>query len=246
MLVAAKELIHAAADLLYPRNCQCCSQPLAKHEKGVICAACLETVRWIEPPCCSRCALPFAGAVEDAFECGHCRELELHFQRGVAACLARGIVRDAILEFKYHRKLYFGPHLAEWMLTAGRERVDWSRVDAIVPVPLHPRKQREREFNQAEYLADAAGQAFRKPVWKGELRRVRDTPTQTRLSREERMANLRNAFVVRDAARWKGRCALLVDDVFTTGATLDACARVLRKAGTAEVWVLTVARGAYV
>ncbi len=248
MVVAAKakELIGAAVDLLYPRNCQFCAQPLAQHERGVICAACLETVKWIEPPCCSRCALPFVGAVDGEFECGYCKELKLHFSRGVAACLARGIVLDAIHQFKYNRKMYFGPHLGEWIVTAGREHMDWSGVDAIVPVPLHPRKKREREFNQAEYLADAVGKAFAKPVWKRCIRRVKDTPTQTRLSREERLANLRDAFEARDGVGLKGKRVVLVDDVFTTGATLDACARVLRVAGAADVWVLTVARGAYV
>jgi ComF family protein len=248
MVVAAKakELIGAAVDLLYPRNCQFCQQPLARHERGVICAACLATVKWIEPPCCSRCALPFVGAVDSEFECGYCKELGLHFSRGVAACLARGIVLNAIHEFKYNRKMYFGQHLAEWIVTGGRKRVDWSGVDAIVPVPLHPRKKREREFNQAEYLADTVGAAFAKPVWKHSIRRVKDTPTQTLLSREERMDNLRHAFETRDSTVLKRKRVVLVDDVFTTGATLDACARVLRVAGAADVWVLTVARGAYV
>jgi len=246
MVVAAKKLIRAAADLLYPRNCQFCAQPLADHERGVICAACLATVKWIEPPCCSRCALPFVGAVTGEFECGYCKEMKLQFSRGVAACLARGIVLDSIHHFKYNRKMYFGPHLTDWIVTAGREHLDWSGVDAIVPVPLHPRKKREREFNQAEYLATAVGTAFTKPVWKRHLRRVRDTKTQTRLNREERMDNLRDAFAARDPGALKGRGVVLVDDVFTTGATLDACARVLRVAGATDVWVLTVARGAYV
>ena len=245
MAVAAKNVIHAAVDLLYPRNCQFCQQPLAEQERGVICAACLATVKWIEPPCCERCALPFTGAVDGAFECGYCKELKLHFSRGVAACLARGIVLESIHRFKYNRQMYFGQHLAEWIVTAGREHMDWDGVDAIVPVPLHPRKKREREFNQAEYLAEALGPAFAKPVWKRHLRRVRDTATQTRLDREQRLANLRGAFAVRDGEALRGKRLVLVDDVFTTGATLDACARVLRVAGAAEVWVLTVARGAY-
>jgi ComF family protein len=238
-------LIQAATDLLYPRNCQFCSVPLAGQERGVICAGCLETVKWIEPPCCSRCALPFVGAVTGTFECGYCQDLDLHFSRAVSACVARGVVLDAIHHFKYHRRMYFGPHLAEWMVTAGRERLDWSTVDGVVPVPLHPRKKRERGFKQAEYLAKAAGQAFGKPVWRRALRRVHDTKTQTRLDAQERRENLRGAFTVRDSGSVAEKRIVLVDDVFTTGATLDACARVLRHAGAREVWVLTVARGAY-
>ena len=230
MVVAAKTLIRAAADLLYPRNCQFCAQPLAEHEHGVICAACLATVKWIEPPCCSRCALPFVGAVTGKFQCGYCKDLDLHFSHAVAACLARGIVLDSIHHFKYNHRPYFGQHLADWIVTAGREHMDWSGLEAIVPVPLHPRKKREREFNQAEYLADAVGTAFEKPVWKRRLRRVRDTKTQTRLNREERMDNLHDAFAAPDGGALKGCRVVLVDDVFTTGATLDACAKVLRVA----------------
>jgi len=246
MAGATKELIASAVDLLYPRVCRFCNASLSRQERGVICAACLETVKWIEPPCCSRCAMPFVGAVEGRFVCGYCTELGFHFEQGVAACLARGVVLASIHHFKYDRQMYFGTHLADWIVTAGRAHMDWSDVDAVVPVPLHPRKKREREFNQAEYLADAVGAAFEKPVWKRHLRRVRDTGTQTKLSREERLRNLRDAFEARDGGAWKGKRVVLVDDVFTTGATLDACARVLRIAGAAEVRVLTVARGAYV
>lgn len=246
MVVAAKKLIRAAVDLLYPRNCQFCEQPLAEPERGVICAACLEKVKWIKPPCCQRCALPFVGAVSGAFECGYCKDLNLHFSQGVAACLATGIVLESIHHFKYHQRMYFGYHLADWIVTAGRQGVDWTQVDVVVPVPLHPRKKREREFNQAEYLAEAVGKSFQKPVWKRCLRRVRDTRTQTRLDAQQRRENLRGAFAARDAEALRGKRLLLVDDVFTTGATLDACAKVLRHAGATEVVVLTVARGAYV
>lgn len=241
----AQEFVTAALDLLFPRNCQACGQPLTEKEHGVICGVCLATVKWIEPPCCLRCSLPFCGAVEGPFECGYCKEMEFHFSGAVAAALARGVVRLAIHEFKYNGKLYFAPHLVDWIVTAGCARVDWSAVDGIVPIPLHPRKQREREFNQAEILADALGKAFKKPVWNRCLRRVRDTPTQTHLNRQERIANLRRAFAVRPDTALKRARVLLVDDVFTTGATLDACAKVLRKAGAADVRVLTVARAAY-
>ncbi len=242
-----KGLIRAALDLVYPRNCQLCETPLAEQEYGVICACCLEGAKWIEPPFCQRCALPFVGAVEGEFNCGYCKELEFHFTRAAAACLARGVVLDAIHHFKYNRRMYYGKHLADWIVAAGQRWVNWGEVDGIVPVPLHPRKKRDREFNQAEYLAEAVGEAFLKPVWKRALRRVRDTKTQTRLDAQQRRENLRGAFAPgRQAGSVKGQRIVLVDDVFTTGATLDACAKVLRVAGAADVRVLTVARGAYV
>jgi ComF family protein len=113
----------------------------------------------------------------------------------------------------------------------------------IVPVPLHPAKQREREFNQAERLADRLGAFTQIPVNKRLLRRVIPTRTQTQLSRPERLANVRNAFAMRQGQRLNGERIVLVDDVFTTGATTSACARVLTSAGAGEVCVWTVARG---
>lgn len=236
-------LIRAAVDLLYPRNCQFCAQALAEEERGVVCGGCLAGAKEIVPPFCDRCALPFAGAVEGKFVCGYCRDLHFHFRRAVAGCQAEGVVRDCIHRFKYDRQLWFGQHLAAWLVGAGRREVEWGEVDAIVPVPLHPRKQRERQFNQAEHLAAAAGEAFGKTVVRGNLRRVKDTATQTLLDAKARRANLREAFAVREATGFVGKRLVVVDDVFTTGATVDACAKVLRSAGATDVIILTVARG---
>jgi len=113
----------------------------------------------------------------------------------------------------------------------------------IVPVPLHPLKKREREFNQAERLASLLGAAIGTPVNTRMLRRVEPTRTQTLLTREQRAANVRNAFAVRHGCQLDGQSIILVDDVLTTGATTSACARALQTAGAGEVCVWTVARG---
>jgi ComF family protein len=139
--------------------------------------------------------------------------------------------------------MYLGQHLAEWLIEAARRWIDWQTVDAVVPVPLHPRKKREREFNQSEYLSAALSRHFDRPVLFSQLRRVKDTVTQTALDAEQRDRNLRNAFAARQADIFPGKRLVLVDDVFTTGATLNSCARVLRRAGARSVIALTVARG---
>jgi len=233
-----------ALDIVWPRNCRFCAEPLPDTEPGVVCRACISSAKLIEPPFCQQCASPFAGTVTgETFVCGYCRDLRFYFSRTVCACRAEGVVRDCILRFKYNREMYFGPHLADWLVGAARRWIDWREVDAIVPVPLHPRKQRHREFNQAEYLADALSRVFDVPSVKGAVRRVHDTPTQTKLDAEARARNLRGAFAVRDATVLKGKRLVLLDDVFTTGATLNSCAKVLQLAGAKEVVAVTVARG---
>ena len=235
--------LKSAVDLVYPRSCRFCFQPLGQTDVGVICAPCLGKVRFIEPPFCERCALPFAGTVSGPFVCGYCKDLRFHFSRAVAACRAEGVVRQSIHRFKYNREMYYGPTLAGWLIHAARRWIDWRRVNGIVPVPLHPRKKRAREFNQAEYLAAELGREFQVPVLGQHLRRVRDTVTQTALDAKERAANLRNAFRAAPGEAIRGQRLVLVDDVFTTGATMDSCARVLVQAGVEDVMALVVARG---
>ena len=240
---AVRQWVEHAIGLVYPRNCLFCSMALAEQERGVICAACLSTAQRIEPPFCQQCALPFAGAVTDAFVCGYCHDLQFAFTRAVCGCRAEGIVRESIHRFKYNHEMYLGPHLAEWLTEAARQWIDWQAVDAIVPVPLHPRKKREREFNQSEYLSASLSRHFDRPALVGQLRRVRDTVTQTALGAEQRDRNLRNAFAARQMDVFSGKRLVLVDDVFTTGATLNSCARILRRAGARSVIALAVARG---
>lgn len=205
---------------------------------------CFSSAKLIEPPFCRQCALPFAGTVTgETFVCGYCQDLRFHFSRTVCACRAEGVVRDCILRFKYNREMYFGPHLVDWLVAAARRWIDWREVDAIVPVPLHPRKLRHREFNQAEYLATPLGRALKVPVLRRNLRRVKDTTTQTALDAEARARNLHGAFVVRNGSALAGKRLVLLDDVFTTGATMNSCAKALRSAGAKDVIALAVARG---
>jgi ComF family protein len=152
-------------------------------------------------------------------------------------------VLEVIHRYKYQRALWFEPFLAELLLQRAQPELGPQHWDWLVPVPLHPTKQREREFNQAERLARHLSRATQIPVNGRLLRRVLPTRTQTLLSREERQANVRNAFVYCGRQPLNGQRLVLIDDVLTTGATTGACARVLRAAGAAEVCVWTVARG---
>ncbi|HTS16739.1 MAG TPA: ComF family protein [Verrucomicrobiae bacterium] len=213
-------------------------------DPGIVCPECLASAKPIEPPFCRQCASPFTGAVSgEMLTCGHCQHLHLNFSRAVCACRTEGVVRDCILRFKYNREMFFGPHLVDWLVGAAQRWIDWREVDAIVPVPLHPRKLRQREFNQAEYLADGLSRVVDVPVVKRNLRRAKDTPTQTKLDAEARMKNLRDAFGVRDESAFKGKRLVILDDVFTTGATMDSCAKTMKSAGARDVVAVAVARG---
>jgi ComF family protein len=187
--------------------------------------------------------LPFAGDITTPFECANCREMELCFSSARSAVVARGVVLEAIHRFKYHRQLWFEHFLAGLFLREAVPALHGHNWNLIVPVPLHSVRQREREFNQAERLAARLSAALKIPLNRRLLRRVMPTATQTLLTRQQRAANMRGAFALGRGARLNGERVILVDDVFTTGATTSACAQALRAGGAGDVCVWTVARG---
>ncbi|NJK90363.1 MAG: ComF family protein [Blastochloris sp.] len=191
---------------------------------------------------CERCGEPYEGEMPEIFRCSNCAGRRWHISRARAAYRAEGAVRELIHEFKYNKEFHHLPQLTSW-LEEGFERFyaeeSW---DALVPVPLYPLRKREREFNQAEELARMLGRRRGLSVWKV-LERVKKTETQAKLRRSERLRNQKGAFCVKSGFDLKGRRLLIIDDVFTTGATVDACAQVLHQAGAEHLAVLTVARG---
>jgi Predicted amidophosphoribosyltransferases len=238
-----KDLGNAAFALLFPEVCQICEAERAGSDDGFVCSRCWSSVRFIKPPFCERCGLPFSGEITTAFECANCGDVKLYFRSARSAVTTGGPVLEAIHRYKYQRALWFENFLADLLIRQAAAELKRERWDWIVPVPLHPTKQREREFNQAERLASFLGDATGIPVNTRLLRRVTPTPTQTQLTRQQRAANVRDAFVLRERTALSGKRIVVLDDVFTTGATTNACARVLRRAGAEEVCVWTVARG---
>jgi len=240
---SVKVWLNAGLGLLYPEVCQLCRSARATPAEGYVCGDCRARVRFIREPFCERCGRPYEGAITTRFECTNCQEMDWHFQSARSAVVARDPVLEVIHRYKYQRAFWFEPFLADLLIRAAQPALAEQSWQMIVPVPLHPAKQREREFNQAERLADRLGAATGIPVNRRLLKRVAATRTQTQLSRAERLANVRNAFAMRQGQRLDGERIVLVDDVFTTGATTGACAGVLAAAGASEVCVWTVARG---
>ena len=238
-----KNWANATLALCYPEVCQLCGNCRATPAEGFVCTGCRAQVRFIDPPFCQRCGTPYEGQITTPFECANCRDLALDFSFARSAVIAREGLLDVIHRYKYYRALYFEPFLADLLLSRAVPALATAKWDLIVPVPLHHAKLREREFNQAERLARRLGAAANIPVETKLLRRVVPTQTQTLLSRPERLANVRRAFAMRRGRFLNGEQIVILDDVFTTGATTSACAKVLRSAGAGEVCVWTVARG---
>jgi len=237
--------LEASLSFFYPEVCQVCFRERATVREGFIGEICRQHVAFIQAPFCSRCGLPFDGEITTAFECSNCKEMELHFVHARSAVAAKGMVLDLIHRYKYQRALWLEPYLAGLLIQQASPCLCTEKWDWIVPVPLHPLKESEREFNQAERLSRRLSTATGIPARKDLLRRVTATRTQTQLSRSERASNVQRAFAFnkKNGAGLKSKRVVLVDDVLTTGATTSACAKVLRSQGASEVCVWTVARG---
>jgi ComF family protein len=219
--------------------CAACAEPLERPTQGPICQRCWDGVLPLTPPLCASCGDPLAtwrSLDRDRSRCPRCRRQPRRVSLTRAVGSYDGSLRAIIHAFKYDGRRSIASRLAALMRLRGAVVLDGA--DAVVPVPLHGSRRRERGFDQARDLARHLGT----PVVHG-LRRTRKTATQAGLPAARRHGNVRGAFALTAAgARLEGRCVVLVDDVSTTGATLEACARVLADGGAREVRALTAAR----
>jgi ComF family protein len=208
-----------------------------------ICWDCLSDTPKVEPPFCAVCGDPVAGDIQHDYTCFACARDKPAFDRARSAVRYEGAVGDALRALKYGNALWVVQDMAELLLACIEAEYPDQPFDCVTAVPLHPARRRERGFNQSALLGGAITRRLRVPFREGLVRRVRPTDTQTGLTAPQRTANVCGAFRVGLFARPAGRRILLVDDVMTTGATVNACAQALKKGGAASVYVATVARG---
>jgi ComF family protein len=232
--------LRVALDVALPPLCPSCRAPLGD---GVgLCATCWSKLSLIEPPYCARLGIPFTYDPGPGLLSMEAIADPPAYDRARAAVRYDDISRALVLSFKYGDRLDLVPMMGRWMARAGRELL--SEADALLPVPLHWRRLWARRFNQSAALAGAISDIVGAPVLHSALKRVRATPQQVGLSKTERADNVQGAFRVpaEEKATVAGRRLVLIDDVLTSGATVDTCARALLRAGAAHVDVLVFAR----
>jgi ComF family protein len=253
---------------LFPADCRICGSPLFKVSRLPVCGSCLIALRPLQGSYCTVCGealhLPAyidlgetdcgeADCIDVEARCLLCQRADPPFERAVAYGRYDGELRDLIHLLKFQQvrpaAAVLGRMLAETIAKLEQAMpvgTLFSSTIVVVPVPLHTRKQAQRGFNQAEMIAREALKQLSRPkrfdLCKGVLLRRRETGSQIGLTRHQRRENMRGAFAVSDPTRLLNRDILLIDDVYTTGTTASECARVLRRAGAARVWVATVAR----
>jgi ComF family protein len=240
LLRAARSVVAAAADLFLPPTCLACRKPVST--SGTLCAACWTGMAFIERPYCERLGTPFASEAGDALLSPAAIADPPAYDRARAAARYGDVARELVHLLKYGDRLDLARPLGRWMARAGAELLH--DADALVPVPLHWTRLVQRRFNQSAQLAQAISRVSGVRVLDHALLRTRATRPQIGLARKERARNVQGAFAVAEAARIdvKGRKLIVIDDVVTSGATVDICARVLRRAGAARVDVLALAR----
>lgn len=238
-------VLQELVDLIFPPACEACS---ALGRLG-LCERCMKQVVTVGEPLCAHCGVPFDPAVSRPPRlCSYCNSEAPLFDGARAYGLHTGPLRQAVISYKFRGRTALAPFLAALLAerVAAEEDCHWglplSGMDAVVPVPLHSERLRWRGFDQAALLCRHLATALEKPLWEHFLMRSRSTLPQVGLNLDQRRENVRNAFEVTDAAAILGRRLLIVDDVYTTGATANDAARALKAAGADEVHLVTITR----
>ena len=242
-----RDLPKVALDVVYPRHCLFCASILAREENRSLCEACWDRLPFIKSPFCPRCGVPFKSEYALQWSpdhlCRDCRQLKQRFDTARSVGRYESPLRELILAFKLRGRLTAGGDCSFLMEQHAGRLMERRRLDLVLNVPLHRWRLLRREFDQSALLARAAADALGIPVATHLLTRVVNTQSQTDV--KDRRRNVRKAFSAENTEELKGKSVLLVDDVLTSSATVDECARTLKKGGAAEVHVLTLARAVW-
>ena len=234
-------------DFLFPAECVHCHNFAGDNRVLIFCRPCWDKIPILTGPVCPRCGKPLASEAalqySPNFLCGDCRILVPDFDRVFSVARYDGILREAIRQFKFYQKTGLGKHFVQLLISYMPDNIEWTSYQTILPVPLHKKRKRERGYNQASILARHLARHYRLNFIQNNLIRIKHTEAQWPIKeRGQRQANVKNAFHLRFPFQVQDQHLILIDDVFTTGATVNECAKTLKKAGAKSVLVLTVAR----
>ncbi len=237
------EYIDAFLNFIYPRNIYCilCDASIDRDVEYSICDECKGKLRFIKEKTCDKCGKP----LDELYlidRCIDCINSTNYYEKAISCIEYDDLSKTVIYDLKYHKKRYISYHVAEIIYDRLKES-DMHSFDIIIPVPLHKAKEKERTFNQASLIGKYIGRMLAVEVDNRTLIRAKNTITQNQLTREERRENLEGAFEVIDNDRVKNKNILLIDDVFTTGATVNECSRKLLEGGAKNIYVATLATG---
>ena len=239
MKIYKENLIH----LLFPPRCPFCDKVLFHSlliRRDPVCAKCKEKPEYVKEPVCKRCGKPITDEREEY--CYDCSRKTCEYIQGKALWVYRGAVRDSLYRFKYYNRQEYAGYYGEELVRVYGNWIKRCRIQAIIPIPLSKERRRQRGFNQAELIAEEVGRRMGIVVYRDLLLRIRDTKAQKALNDKERKNNLKKAFKSR-LNKVQLKHILLVDDIYTTGNTMNEAAGVLKKAGVEQIYCLSVSIG---
>ena len=242
LIIAMRNIFLGLLDILYPRHCFACDSSLHEEKNTYICEDCMKEIRGTEARRCARCGFELGrGITSSGKGCPECKSTSLGFKKSFFVSDNKGPLRNLILQFKYHKHVCLMKPLGDLLIGLLPQDII-PEIDVVVPVPLHWKKKQERGFNQSELMAKEICRKLSLPISTNNLCRVKNTLSQTQLSRLQRQKNVNGAFKVNDPDLFIEKNVLLVDDVLTTGITASECSRNLKNAGANEVYLLALAR----
>jgi ComF family protein len=240
--IGINQLLTDISNVIFPPRCLACAEIFAEPQKQVFCRSCHEKIRYMTGSHCPVCGITYPDSPAQNHICGNCLEDKPYYSCARAVASFETILMEAIHQFKYGRNIFAGDALASFMADFSYPDFEFAEYSLFIPVPLHVKKLRERGFNQSLILANALSKKHEIPVNFSLLKRHKFTLTQTGLNKAEREKNIKGAFIVTDPEKIAGKSVILIDDVYTTGSTLNECAKTLIKARAEKVAVLTLTR----
>lgn len=225
-------------DIIIPPVCLSCKDVV--QEQGQICAECWQNIPLISKHKCNKCGLPFEFDMGKGAKCQQCSSSKPKFKKVLAVCKHEGTARKLAVNLKFNDRTHLAPYIASMMVSMGRELLE--KTDIIIPVPLHSRRRLFRKYNQSALLGQQIAKQSGVDYSPFVMKRVRSTTPQTRLSKKDREKNVKDAFSVTNKLAVEGKRILLIDDVMTTGATINECTAALKEAGVKHVNGLVFSR----